>query len=556
MNQSRIIKGLFLALGIISLQSCDKDFSNIGGDIIGDGSLQIKTYNVEDIISYNQEFGAMDTKNLIETPLGSLNNEVFGSTTSSLVAQLDFNQAAFSTIGKNAIIDSVYVYIPYYSTFEKVDNNIQYYKLQNVYGEGSFDLEVFQNGYFMNSADVSDGSNKKYYSNDSAIFDDNKVGSKLNTGKESQNTAFTFNKTSIIIPQIDKDGNPVFDKESGNIKAKETLSPGMWLDLNKQYFQDQWFANKDKFTDGSSFKDYFRGLYFKAKSNTGSSNGGAIGLLNLAKGKLVINYRYDDITKDKDGNEVVTRKRQSISLSFISNDAAASLALNKNINVNLFKTTKSDTYTKALASSNKTKGDEKLFVKGTEGSVGVVSLFQKNAGEELQTLRDKNIMVNDAILTVYVDKEMMKDGTNPPRLQLYNYDNESYIADFVLDKTTIQGIIKPYYGGIFEKEDKDKNKAGYVYRIRLTQHIVNLIKNKEANNTKLAIIASNEYNGGLMDFMTFKTLKTPISNTPKDITLINPFMISCPVGTVLNGANSGDLNKRMKLEIFYTQKNN
>lgn len=551
MNQNRIIKGLLLILGVISLQSCDKDFSTVGGNIIGDGNLGIDTYNVQDIVAYNQAYGAMDTKNLMETPLGALKSDIFGDNTSSIVTQLSFDKSAFDGIGDNAKIDSVYVYIPYFSEFDKTEENTRLYKLNNVYGNASFNLEVYQNGYYMNSANVNDGEDKKYYSDNANTFDSNIVSPLLNNKDASQNTAFNFKNTDIIIPQIDKDGNIVIDDATGKPKAKVTLAPGMWLDLDKNYFQEQWFDKKEQFVDEGAFKDLFRGLYFKATNN---STSGAIGLLQLSKGQFVISYTYDSKSKDKDDNEVITPKKATLTLNFVSNAASNNPNLNGNVATNLFHRTENHQYTDAIKTANKKLGDEKLYIKGNEGSLAVVELFKDNDGEELQKLRDMDILVNDAILTVHVDKSLMKDEANPPRLQLYNYDNQEYVADFALDSSTLGSIVKPYYGGFFEKEDLDNNKEGFVYRIRISQHIMNLIKNKDAKNSKLALIVANEYNTGLMGNMMFKSLKNDIPNTPSDIKIINPFTIGCPIGTVLYGTNGTDSKTKMKLQIFYTKR--
>ncbi|MDR2222564.1 MAG: DUF4270 domain-containing protein [Flavobacteriaceae bacterium] len=552
MNQKRIIKGLFLALGILGLQSCDKDFSNVGGDLVGDGSLRIESYNVEDLVTYNQAYGAMDTKNLLETPLGSINSDVFGNSTSSIVTQLQYNSTGFANIGENPVIDSVYVYVPYFSKFDKVENDIQYYNLTNVYGKETFNLEVYQNNYMLRDANIETGTDKKYFSNTSNIFDSNKIGPKLNDASPAQSTNFVFKNTPIQILQYDKDGNPVMDKETGKTKVKESFTPGMWLDLNKAHFQDLFMKNKDKIKDASQFNDLFRGLYFKATNN---NTNGAIGLLNFKEGRFVVKYTYDEKSKDADGKEVINKQKRTISLTFVSALASNNPLLNTNIAVNLFKQTQSPAYQQAIAKANKVNGDDLLYVKGNQGSVAVVDLFGKNDGKELKDLREKGLLINDAILTVYVDESIMKDESNAPRLHLYNFETGQYIADFVLDKTGNMGVMKPYYGGVFEKKDEANNRPGFIYRIRVTSHIANLLKNKEAKNYKLAIAVANEYNSSTVDLMSPKSLEQEIANTPKNINLINPFSISCPVGTVLHGAKSSNIDKRLRLEIFYTKKN-
>jgi hypothetical protein len=44
MNRKNIFKGILFALTFIGLQSCDKDFSDVGGNIIGDGNINRNIY--------------------------------------------------------------------------------------------------------------------------------------------------------------------------------------------------------------------------------------------------------------------------------------------------------------------------------------------------------------------------------------------------------------------------------------------------------------------------------------------------------------------------------
>ena len=43
MNRKNLIKGLLLSLGVIFLQSCDKDFNTIGSGVIGEPGFDLET---------------------------------------------------------------------------------------------------------------------------------------------------------------------------------------------------------------------------------------------------------------------------------------------------------------------------------------------------------------------------------------------------------------------------------------------------------------------------------------------------------------------------------
>jgi len=237
MNYKGIIKTIVIAASIASLQSCDKDFSAVGSDVIGDNNLSIDTYQVEDILAYTQPYGAIGTKNLVNMPFGSIDNGEFGRANSSFVTQVLSSTTSFSSMKENAIIDSVYVYIPYFSQYDKVENDVTLYKLLNVTGEGNFNLEVYENGYYLNDVNPGTGKQLDYFSDASAQYDQYKKATILNDSKDvRQNKEFAFTKQNIIIYKRDADGNILKDEKTDKPLEQEKLAPGVWLDLNTNYF--------------------------------------------------------------------------------------------------------------------------------------------------------------------------------------------------------------------------------------------------------------------------------------------------------------------------------
>jgi hypothetical protein len=524
-------------------------------EILSAMEISIETYTVENIVAYNQVYGATDTKNLVEIPLGSYDNGTLGQTSSSFVVQVAPNSSAFSLIGENAKIDSVYVYIPYFSEYEKTENDIAKYKLNNVYGDGSFDLKVYQNGYFLSNSNPSQGGNSKYFSNNSSIFDSNKIGNILNDSPDSkQNTNFVFTNTNIIIYKYDKDGNPIKDETTGKNQEEERLSPGLWLDLNKEYFQELFIGKKTALQDPNTFNDLFRGLYFVA---SGNSSKGAIGLLNIFQGQLVVKYTDEKKSTNSEGEETTTTEKKTMTFSLSSGVSSGNLDANSNINVNLYQNSNNAEYLDAISQADTKNGDDKLYIKGGEGSIAIVDLFSKNDYAELKKLREDDILINDAILTVYVDENAMSNNINPKRLYLYNYDDEVSLVDFSNDTNTNSSYLKAVFGGIFQEENKDKNLEGNLYRFRITEYLRSLIKSKDFKKSpKLALSMANDYNSSFLNYIKNQTLESPIDNSPNDIKTIPAFSVSCPVGTILYGANTQTEGKKMKLEIFYTKTKN
>ncbi len=544
MNHKNILKGIFLTLGIVTLQACDSDFTEAGSNIIGEGNFDIVSYKVNDIKAYNQPYSAADASRLNETSLGYLKNGLFGEASNNLVVQLVDNGGTFSLIKNKFVVDSVYVYAPYFSQFDKVENEINKYNLKNVYGNGTFDLEVYQNGYYLNNANVSEGGASEFFSNSyETTFKSKLVSGPLNNSdNKAQNKQFFFDNKETVIYKKDENGVVVNDENTGKPVVKERLIPGMWLDLDKDYFQEFIEKNRPALSNAATFNNAFKGLVFKANSN-GSE--GMSGLVDLSKGKLVVILHEDKEIKNAEGKVETTKERREITLSFAPNNSTST-----KFNVSLFNNTNDDEYQENIKNTNSPKGEKSLYLRGGEGSVAVIDFLRSNDFAELKEMKEQNVLVNEAYLTIYVDKDKMKGLPNPERLFLYDYDNGVTLSDFVSDNITNSQYLKAGYSGIFVKEDKENNKEGNYYKFKITDHIRSLIKNKSDASPKLALTVANNF---AIASTGMQNLETPIDNTPKQIKTIPSLSLSCPIGTVLHGTDAADNDKKMKLEIFYTK---
>ena len=81
--------------------SCDKDFNEIGTNIVGGDNdhYLFDRYENASIKAYNQKIGAVAMNNLPINPLGIYKNPVFGTTTAGFVSQLEM---ASGSIGRKA----------------------------------------------------------------------------------------------------------------------------------------------------------------------------------------------------------------------------------------------------------------------------------------------------------------------------------------------------------------------------------------------------------------------------------------------------------------------
>ena len=537
--------GFLIATIAVFTQSCDSDFNEIGSDMFGDDGFGFETYEVQNMEASMVNVGEVSTKNLPINSIGVYNDAVFGKTTAHFVTQLEMaSTTEFTSVGANPVIDSVYVYIPFNSSVENTDSDGNVvYKLNNVYGDGTFTLNVFENGYFLRNFDPNNNlETQEYYSSDKKLFDDNKKGingSRLNNSSKSiQNTNFKFSAEEIKLYKYDSAGDLVNDEENKPV-IKERKKPGIWLDLDKDYFQNAFFANNkyQSLINNNVLRDYFKGLYFNVESNGAES---ALAQLQISGGEVVIIYKSDKVNAEG----VNTRARNTIKFKIGYSTDSNSFATT----VNLLENQHSVSYADALLATDPSK----LWIKGNNGSIAAISLFGNNLNangipEELEAIKQKELLINQAVLTVYVDKQLMTNSVDfqPNRLLLYDLKNNKMLADYTNDAST--GPTKNQYNGII---DATSENGMIKYRFRITEHINNLIK-KDSTNFVLGLAVTDD-----ISLTTLNTLKTPKTVYKTTIKKLPSGDVISPFGTVLNKPDFTGGNSRMKLDLYYTKKNN
>jgi hypothetical protein len=567
MQNKSIYKLLFLVGIIAFFTACDKDFNEIGSDVIGDDHFGLIKNDSQTVLAYNTATGQVETSNQPINSLGYYNNPFFGKTKASVVSQVLLDTVN-QTIGANPTVTKVELSLPYFSRLISRDatSGDSTYELDSIQGFSivndkkvfnKIKLSVYENNYTLRDLDASLNflDVQRYYSGETSVFDAYKNPARLNDDSNlAQNDEFIYSSAEIKTYKT-VDGAQVVDTRS---------APGMRLKLRNDFFQDKLFGSgaAGKLFNNSVFKDYFRGLYFKVDASSASPNQGSMSLLNFKQGKIIVTYT---ITVTSSTGVVSTKERKF----------AISLGGNS---VNLLENDYSTGYTSGLASnSNAATGAYNLFPKGGEGSMAIIKLFgdqdvrgysstgtptvgPNGIPDELDDLRNpsdgKKLLVNEANLTFYIDKDKMTGAAEPNRIYLYDLNNHRPIIDYYTDNSVSQNSKnnKFVFGGLIEKDAATSayNKRGIKYKIRLTNHMINLIS-KDSTNVRLGLVVTESIgvaSNGL---------------TRSAVPVANPFnkypsaAIYNPLGTVLFGNNipATDPNyaKRLKLEIYYTKPN-
>lgn len=533
MNTISFFKKCLLALSVVFFVSCDRDFNELDSDII-DGDIHYDLIRYEaNVTAYDRATGAVQANNLPLNSLGVYQNPAFGKTTAHFVTQLELATVAPELV--DPIIDSVYMYVPYYSQAVSTDaeTGITTYTLDSVYGnpEDKIRLSVYENGYFLRDSDPGSSfiDGQRYYSDELNLVEDYKIGQPLNNYTDlAQNQEFTFSSSEV-------QRRATVGTEDDQIV--ERLAPGMFMYLDKDYFQAKVLdAGTGNLVNNNIFKDYFRGLYFKVEQ-IGSQSVMAMPRFN--EGKITIIY-----------HEPAAQGEEAEKKTLVLNMAGNT--------VNFFENEYETAFTSALANANETEGDERLYVKGGEGSMALLDILD---AEDLALLKHdettgNRVLINEANLVFYIDDNDVtgmgqslngKQPVEPLRVYLYDIDNARPLYDYYIDltsNTTNSKLDKTLHGGIIEK---NSNNRGNRYKIRITDHIANIV-NKDSANVKLGLVVAESIN-----LIGNAGLKSEEEEEPKVVPVTS---VVHPFGTILYGSNPAvPEDKRLRLEIFYTKPN-
>jgi len=545
------ISKLFVLFSLIIMSSCDKDFTSIDSDVINaDNAINFNSSSVEySLRSSNEQINAVKTNNLPSFLLGYNNNPLFGTTKASFLGQLVPTEFSPS-FGDNVILDSVVLTIPYYSRGIDTDDdgNISY-EIDSVYGSSKTKLYVYKNNFYLRDfnpgGDFSDSQN--YYSNGAMSVEEiiNQVEIEGELLYESGiigdgSDDFIPSDERIILTSLNEDGDTLVN----------SLAPSIRLKLNNpndNFWQNLIFENENNsvLLNPNSFKEYFRGLYIKAE---GVNSNGSIMLLNFASSntKLTLHYTSETTTEnDTDSgsdSETIVSQNEYV-LNFTDNL------------INLF----DNSFNIDVSNTNPSEGGERIYLKGGEGYMSKINLFtgqvENENGEMIDAFDhfknsfydDENDiakrLINEAYIEFYVDQSQNLES-EPDRIYLYNYEQNTALIDYFLDQsvssTTINAKINHLEPLI--RDGDSLTGDGIKYKIRITEHLNNIIL-RDSTNVPLGLVVTSNV-GSIENFAQLNT-EDPISELPSGAILSHK-------GTVLHGNLSEDIDKRPKLKIYYT----
>jgi len=498
-------------VGLVSLilfisTSCEKEIDNIGVNLIENGTFNSDSESFE-VISNTINIEKVPSSGLGQYLFGTYSNNDFGKLNASFVTQISLPVTGESyNYGENSSIDSVIVSIPYQVTREdNYTDGKPKFTLDSIFGNPDIEFQVgiYELKTFLNTLDPEDPTKNNIYNSD-------KEFQKSDTPLYLENFKVNSNDTVSYISRYRLNGS-IYDTDT----IKETdVTPSMKFPLNKELVEELFVdtAGNAEFSSFESFSRYFRGLYIEATDV--SSESAHLVSLNMSNSKMTIYYSKDedeDEGQDLNGNGTNGEQDVRTKHSFIF----------------LFGNIKSNILERDYSNSNFEQGSSnRLFVQGAAGSEASISLFNNN---ELDEIRTKNWLVNDANLTLYIDQSAATDIL-PEQLFIYNIDENLQIKDMLSEGLSV-------IGGDLEFDDEG-NPEKYVFKI--TDYVSDLVKSDDS-----ADLVS-------LGIRVFNPSDAPTALSDVTIRHYN----WNPKGVVLFDHNSSNNDKRVKLSISYTELNN
>lgn len=520
-----------LGLLTLILVSCEKDFVSLDSDVVnndiatnfGNGSQR---FNVK---TYTKVLGPVQTSNLPLYGLGVFEDPFYGKTTASIVTQVT-SSAINPNFGTNPVLDSVVLTIPYFSrSIGITEDNVLEFALDSVFGNNPMKLTIYENKFFLRDFDPNLGFNEpqSYFSN-GATSETEFMSPSILEGTFLQ-------EISTFVPD-----NRLIVLKNAEGEVQETLNPAIRVKFDNLDFWQTKILDKQgqtELSNVSNFNNHFRGLYFKAEPINGS---GSFILLNLSQvaANITLYYKKDPFTEGLD------RESATFNMTLLGN------------RVNLLE----NNPTFPLTDGDAENGDEQLFLKGMQGSIAALNLFEADENGNSAILSElkasfvdpvtnnKRKLLNEAQIVVFVDQAAVANLVEPPRLYLYDLTNNVPLADYFLDisNTAFPGASLLNHLGPLQTES-DGN-TGIKYKFRITQHMSNIIFN-DSTNVKLGLAVSGNVN--LETIQQYNVL-SPNSDFKK----VPLSSLITPRSTILHGSQSPIEEKRVFLEIFYTEPEN
>ena len=587
--------------------SCNKDYHPVGIDLFVDQTLRTKTKNIP-AFTFQESINQVQTNVQPLAQLGMINHPVFGKSEASIITQIAIRPDLFfgnlkqnfenQSDGSNPdIIDEeekvkeVFLEIPFFSNTKDSDNdgvidsldadpndpasnsdgdeltdivefqsglnplssdsdgdgildhndndNSAYdsensvYDIDSIYGNrnSEFTLQVHELTYYLNDYDplTNFQSSQIYYSNRD-YYTEGFVGAKLFDGRIKLNfdeIRFYYNEDDPDTPDIDE-----------TTQVENRLTPRLRIPLDPNFFQEKLIdlEGTESLLSEISYQKDMRGLIIRAENFSDD----LYMLLDIQNAEIKISYEFKDNNTQGTLEDLTDDTIEILERNFSLSLGGAFLNVLKN---EVFESS----INKRIADSKNNIPTDKLFIQSSRlhGKIRLFSNEDPNVNEQLNSIRDENLLVNQANLIFHVDPEVPVEQYTAQRLYLFNLNNGAPMIDYFSDGSTSNfgtNANKGVFGG---KLELDENGNPSQYKFNITNHISNIIRNDSLNYDLGMTVTANIDTPSIIRAINQdedQEIRYPLAST------LNP------LGTVLIGSHPDSLqfDKRVRLELIYS----
>lgn len=591
----------------IIIISCNKDYHPVGIDLFVDQTLRTKTKNIP-AFTFQESINQVQTNVQPLAQLGMINHPVFGKSEASIVTQIAIRPDLFfgnlkqnfenQSDGSNPdIIDEeekvkeVFLEIPFFSNTKDSDNdgvidsldadpndpasnsdgdeltdivefqsglnplssdsdgdgildhndndNSAYdsensvYDIDSIYGNrnSEFTLQVHELTYYLNDYDplTNFQSSQIYYSNRD-YYTEGFVGATLFDGRIKLNfdeIRFYYNEDDPDTPDIDE-----------TTQVENRLTPRLRIPLDPNFFQEKLIdlEGTESLLSEISYQKDMRGLIIRTENFSDD----LYMLLDIQNAEIKISYEFKDNNTQGTLEDLTDDTIEILERNFSLGLGGAFLNV---LNNEVFESS----INKRIADSKNNIPTDKLFIQSSRlhGKIRLFSNEDPNVNEQLNSIRDENLLVNQANLIFHVDPEVPFEQYNAQRLYLFNLNNGAPIIDYFSDGSTSNfgtNANKGVFGG---KLELDENGNPSQYKFNITNHISNIIRNDSLNYDLGMTVTANIDTPSIIRAINQdedQEIRYPLAST------LNP------LGTVLIGSHPDSLqfDKRVRLELIYS----
>jgi hypothetical protein len=561
---------------VIAICSCNKKFNDVGTELLPNNKFGANKI-IYPVKASHDLVNVIQTNNGSALQLGEINDLLFGGTSAAIISQIDLNSFSpvFGELSAEREIDSsfneletitdVWLEIPFFTNQKDSDGDglIDIYDIDdNDYdsdsdGDGVSDIDERNNGTDPLNADTDNDGTHDGEDTDTVNPNPDAKLYAIDSLFGDRNASFDVevNKLNYFLRQLDpfnnfetyqayysdflisnhKQSKLANEKISLNFSeiirdSIDNIPPRFRVALDKNLFQDLVIDKEGNIELSSNvyWRDYFRSISVEVSNFSNP----LLMLLDTNKMIIRLEYSYKKEITGSDPTEI-----EDVASEFLLNASG---------------TIKFNTLNQTIAPSsdlNSIIADEEpsqIALSGGLASTANITFFEDI--ELLEEIKNKPWVINEANLTFHVDQQAVENyGLSlPKRLYVYNSNTQTPIIDFSLDATSTSSLNKLIYGGFLTEEEGDSTKY---YKVRLTDHIRNIISNDSINVPLRVAITNDIPNQAQLTMATasggnIKKVPAGTVVTPKSAVFVGP-----------SPAKQDNMDLKLQLEIYYTEIN-